>query len=269
MAVDEAVVLAVEQGHALPTIRVFGWEPPAVSFGYAQRVDREIDPEKCRSLGIDIVRRPSGGRAVLHWNELTYSVLCSADDPFLGGSIQDSYRKISACLVAGIRQLGIKAEFEPRHNRVPSPRADTLTSPCFSSTTQYEITLEDRKLLGSAQRRLGGMVLQHGSLLLGPEHKRIVDLFPDSQAGLRERFEKQLDEKTTSLSETSGSFEFEEVARALLAGFRDTLGLSIATESLSAHEKLLAEQLVQDKYGTNDWNLRNSGGDNPETRRLV
>ena len=269
MAVDETVVRTVEQGHSLPTLRVFGWDPPAVSFGYAQRVSREIDPIKCRAEGIDIVRRPSGGRAVLHWNELTYSVLCKADDPLLGGSIQESYRKISACLVAGIRLLGIEAKFEPRHNKVPAPRAETLTSPCFSSTTQYEITVREKKLIGSAQRRLGGMLLQHGSLLLGPEHKKIVDLFPDSQANLGGRFQMQLDQKTISLSEAGGGFDFDKVAQAILCGFSNTMGLTMATSQLSAHESLLAEQLVREKYGTDEWNLGNPGTDLQKTRRLV
>jgi lipoate-protein ligase A len=258
MAVDEAVVRAIEQREAIPTIRVFGWDPPAVSFGYAQRIQREIDPEKCRHEGIDIVRRASGGRAVLHWNELTYSILCAADDPLLGGSIKESYRKISACLVAGIRSLGIDARFEPAHRKVPGPRADTLTSPCFSTTTQYEITVQGKKLVGSAQRRLGDMLLQHGSFLLGPEHRKIVDLFPDTQQNLKQRFKKQLQEKTISLSETGSDLEFPEIAEAISRGFTDTLGLTLETGSLSSYEKQLTEHLVDTKYGTKDWNFRES-----------
>ena len=261
MAVDEAVVRAIEQGEALPTIRVFGWDPPAVSFGYAQRIQREIDPEKCRQEGIDIVRRASGGRAVLHWNELTYSVLCAAEDPLLGGSIKESYRRISACLVAGIRSLGIDARFEPSHKKIPGPRAETLTSPCFSSTTQFEITVRGRKLVGSAQRRLGKMLLQHGSFLLGPEHRKIVDLFPATQEILRQRFQKQLREKTISLSEISSELEFSQIAAAIANGFKDTLGLTLETGYLSSYEHELTEHLVDTKYSTRDWNFKASGGD--------
>ena len=166
MAVDEALVRSIATG-ARPAFRVYGWQPPAVSFGYAQRISREVDAQKVRQRGIDIVRRPTGGRAVLHWNELTYSVVCPADNPIMGGNINEAYRKISEGLLSGIRTLGIDATFEPRRQTQPSPRGKELTSPCFTSTAQYEVTFKGRKLIGSAQQRIGTMLLQHGSLLLG------------------------------------------------------------------------------------------------------
>ena len=222
MAVDEAIARGVERDTSPPTVRAFGWTPPAVSFGYAQRIGREVDADRCRQRGIHLVRRPSGGRAVLHWNELTYSVACRGRDPLLGGAIQESYRKISACLVAGLQRLGVAARFEPRRTPVSSPRGEGLTSPCFSSTTQYEVTLDDRKIIGSAQRRLGGVLLQHGSLLLGPEHKRLIDLLPDRRQPLKERFRRELDRHTVSLSEAGRPADFDTVARALRYGFAKT-----------------------------------------------
>ena len=126
---------SVTAGTSDPTVRVFGWQPPAVSFGYAQRVSRDIDTESCREAGIDIVRRPTGGRAVLHWNELTYSVVCNDNDPVVGATIQDAYRVISKCLVAGIRSLGIDARFEPGRRPSPSPVGKDVAAPCFSSTS--------------------------------------------------------------------------------------------------------------------------------------
>ena len=265
MAVDEAIVRRVESGTAPPTVRTFGWTPPAVSFGYAQRIGREVDPERCRERGIHLVRRPSGGRAVLHWNELTYSVLCRADDPLLGGTIQDSYRNISTCLVAGLRRLGVAAEFEPRRNPVSSPRGKVLTSPCFSSTTQYEVTLKGKKIIGSAQRRLGDMLLQHGSLLLGPEHKRLIDLMPDSGKVLKERFRRQLDRHTISLTEAGQPADFNTVARALRDGFEKTLDIALVDSSLTSEEKSDAEHLIETKYGTDAWNF----GDRAEEPRIV
>lgn len=265
MAVDETIVRGIAIGSSPPTVRTFGWTPPAVSFGYAQRIGREVDADRCRNRGIHLVRRPSGGRAVLHWNELTYSVLCRADDPLLGGSIQESYRKISACLVAGLKLLGVAAEFEPRRSPAASPRGEGLTSPCFSSTTQYEVTLGGRKIVGSAQRRLGDVLLQHGSLLLGPEHKRLIDLMPDRGRALKERFRRELDRHTISLAEADRPAGFNAVACALCEGFETTLGIALAESSLTAEEKVDAEHLVETKYGTDAWNL----GDRTRELRIV
>ena len=270
MAVDEAMVGAVDSGRALPTVRVFGWRPPAVSFGYAQRVSREIDLERCRKMGVDVVRRPSGGRAVLHWNELTYSVVCPGDDGLLGGSVMEAYQKISMCLVAGLRLLGVDAAFEPKRQPVESPRGDRVTSPCFSSTTQFEVTLGDRKLVGSAQRRIGRMLLQHGSLLIGPEHKRIVELLPRVEEAARERFGRMLDSHTASLEEEMGRpVRFEEVAAALRDGFEKTLGVHLVDESPSAWEATEADRLEAEKYGTDEWNFRDREESPQVTRRII
>ncbi|MCZ6636190.1 MAG: biotin/lipoate A/B protein ligase family protein [bacterium] len=257
MAADEAVVRSVEKGDSSPTFRVYGWKPPAVSFGYAQRVRREIDPQACQDKGIDIVRRPTGGRAVLHWNELTYSVLCRADDPLLGGTIQEAYRKISTCLVAGIQHLGIDAQFEPRRQTIPSPRGKDLTLPCFSSTAQYEIILNGRKLLGSAQKRFGPMLLQHGSLLLGPEHKQIVDLIPAKKETLKTRFRTELETHTTSLYEVlNRPVSFKEIATALRRGLLETLHITLMDAPLSKAETESAERLVAEKYSTDTWTFQ-------------
>lgn len=257
MAVDEAVVRSVERGASPPTIRVFGWTPPAVSFGYAQRVEREVSFDRCRDLGVGWVRRPTGGRAVLHWNELTYSVLCSADDPHLGGNILEAYEKISVCLVAGVRRLGVEARFEPHRQSLPVPRAERLTNPCFSSTSQFEVVVEGKKLVGSAQRRMGSVLLQHGSLLIGPEHKQIVDLMPDGEEEIKAQFREELDVHTTSLGDVLGrTVSFEEVAEALWAGFDEALGVVLEEAHLSPEEAEEAERLATEKYGTEEWNLK-------------
>ncbi len=270
MAVDEAVVHAIERGIARPTIRVFGWDPPAVSLGYAQRVGRELDLDLCHKMGVDVVRRPSGGRAVLHWNELTYSVLCRANDPLLAGNIQESYRKISTCLVAGLQRLGVDAQLETRRSAAPSPRTKGVTSPCFSSTAQHEITLLGRKLAGSAQRRIGPMLLQHGSLLIGPQHKQIVDLMPSNHEKLRARFRKELNQQTICLEEGLGQpVSFKSVAEALHVGFRETLDIEIEEMTLSADEEAGVQQLVQEKYGTDAWNFRDQKKEPQVVRRIL
>jgi len=264
MATDDAVARSVDRGECPPTLRVYGWRPPAISLGYAQRLAREIDLDQCAELGVDVVRRPTGGRAVLHWRELTYSVVCSADHPDLGGSVTQAYRKISACLVSGIGRLGVRARVEPRRRPSPSPRGEGVVPPCFTSTTQYEVTVNGRKLVGSAQRRRASVLLQHGSVLLGPEHRRIVDLMPlDSQARKAE-LASQLESRTTCLDEVLGrETTFDAAADALRRGFEEQLGVGLQESGLTPGEKAEASRLVSCRYGTDAWNLGN--GRRPES----
>lgn len=252
MAVDEALVRSIG---AQPAFRVYGWQPPAVSFGYAQRISREVDAQKVRERGIDIVRRPTGGRAVLHWNELTYSVICPADNPVMGGNINEAYRKISEGLLAGIRALGVDATFESHRQTQPSPRGKELTAPCFTSTAQYEIKFKRRKLIGSAQQRIGTMLLQHGSLLLGPEHKQIADLLPSDKPGLKKRFARELDRHTISLSEALASpIDFNTAATAIRQGIQKTFNIQLIEAALSKTEIAETQRLIAEKYATHEWN---------------
>lgn len=257
MATDEALVHSVANG-APPVFRIYTWSPPAISFGYAQRIAREIDPQKCQAQNIQIVRRATGGRAVLHWNELTYSVICHQDDPTVGGSIQESYRKISLALMAGVAQLGANVSFESRHQEQPSPRGKELTAPCFTSTAQHEVTLNGKKLIGSAQQRIGQTLLQHGSLLLGPEHKQIVDFFPNGKEKLITRFTQELNTHTISLTEAlSHPVSFETTANALHNGWTKTFpNTTLIDTELSTEESTQTNRLITEKYATDDWNYK-------------
>ena len=256
MAADEALVRSVAKD-AHPVIRVYGWQPPALSFGYAQHISREVDIQKVRTQNIDIVRRATGGRAVLHWNELTYSVICAKDDPIMGGSINDAYRKISEGLMAGVRHLGANVSFESRRQTQPSPRGKELTAPCFTSTAQYEVTLLGRKLIGSAQQRIGNTLLQHGSLLLGPQHKQILDLLPSDKQGLYKRFARELDRHTISLSEALPKpIDFDQTTTAIRRGFQDTFNIRLVDADLSKTEHAEIKHLIAEKYATDDWNYR-------------
>ena len=262
MAVDEAVLNSISRKESPPTFRVYGWNPPAISFGYAQRISREINIEKCAESGIDIVRRPTGGRAVLHWNEPTYSVLCPAEDSLLGGPISEAYRKISISLVSALRGLGTDARFEAGKKPVPSPRGRDLSLPCFSSTAQFEITIEGRKIVGSAQRRFNGMLLQHGSLLIGSEHKNIVNYLPEGSSELACRFREELDTRTISLQEAiGGTISYSTVSQAMLDGLRSTLDASLIEGPLTSSELSEVEELSQEKYSTDAWNFRDRKSD--------
>ena len=155
MALDEALLQhyvnsLVKGEHPAPTLRFYGWQPPCLSLGYAQRAEREVDFEGCTRLGVDWVRRPTGGRAILHdWSELTYSLTAMEHEPYLKGGVLESFRKISGALVEGLHRLGVEAETAGKEARGAS------TAACFDAPSAYEITFGGRKLIGSAQARTG------------------------------------------------------------------------------------------------------------------
>ncbi len=161
MAVDEAIAAHAGRGDVPPTLRFYRWQPACVSLGRHQPL-ADIDLARCAALGYDVVRRPTGGRAILHTDELTYSVAGPQSDPVLAGAVLDSYLRLSQGLLAGLEQLGLRVAKAP-----PSNRASTDAGPvCFEVPSAYEIVAGGKKLVGSAESRRQGWVLQHGTLPL-------------------------------------------------------------------------------------------------------
>ena len=229
MEYDIALARALTNGVGNPTIRVYAWHPFAISLGWNQAMD-EIDLVKTSVSDIDVVRRPTGGRAILHSEELTYSVVMRVK----GKNILTVYDDISQALITGLQELGALVSIEKSQPHFPSLYRTTSAVACFSSTGRYEIKCCGKKLVGSAQRRYAAndgeeVVLQHGSILLGSDHKRMVEFlnFPSEEE--REALRRELDEKTTELSTVlNRAITFEEVAEAILRGFQKAW--SIETE---------------------------------------
>jgi len=254
MAVDDSLAQGIAAGSRQPVLRFFGWSPPAVSFGYAQEPHREVDVEKCRRAGIDLVRRPTGGRAVLHWEELTYSVICPQDDSGLGGSIEDVCRTVGQCLEEGLRLFGVEATLERVSRRPVRPRGPEVTLPCFSSIARWEVKCRGRKLIGSAQRRAGGAILQHGSLLIGPAHRKLLDLLAPMPERLREAWRRQLVQGSIHLEAcTHREVDLDELAACLAAGFSRRLSVAMEPGSLSPFEARRAAELIDAQYGNPAW----------------
>lgn len=253
MAIDEAIMLAVSEGKASPTVRFYGWEPFCLSIGYAQSMAKEVDLEAVRAAGYDYVRRPTGGRAILHGDELTYSVLAPQSEPRLAGSIVESYRRLSLGLVEGLVLLGVQA----LQADALTSKLDEKTAACFDAPSHYEITVNRRKLVGSAQMRRKGMVLQHGSLPLYGDITRIFNYLRLSDDGLRLRLGEDLRERATTLEESlDRPVSFDETAAALAEGLSRCLNLELNPGELSLYERELADTLYQDKYGTERWNFQ-------------
>ena len=257
MALDEVLLQEVGQGRAGPAVRLFGWDPPAVSFGYAQDPAREIDLRRCCAQGVDVVRRPTGGRAVLHWDELTYSLVCGRDESRLGGAIGDIYRTIGQCLVEGLRLYGVEVALERAARPGRPARSREAMVPCFSSIARWEIKWRGRKLVGSAQRRLHGAVLQHGSLLTGAGHKRLLDLLPPAVQDKRAGLVRQLELGSISLAEGLGRpVDLDELAACLAAGFRRCLQVDLEPLEINADQQRQIEVLQAAKYGDQSWTLK-------------
>src|SRR3989454_558532 len=169
MAVDEVLLDAVAAGTAPPTLRFYEWKPPCLSLGYFQPFD-VVDVDGCRALGVDVVRRPTGGRAILHDRELTYSVALPASVLGQDGGVLPSYYRLSLALQDGLRRLGVPATLAPE-----SAGGSAAHGPvCFDRPSAHEILLHGRKLVGSAQMRRGGGLLQHGSILIEPRIDKLL-----------------------------------------------------------------------------------------------
>jgi lipoate-protein ligase A len=177
MARDCTLLDQLVAGERPATLRFYGWSPPCISLGLGQR-EEILDLEAVRAAGLDVVRRPTGGQALLHDRELTYSVVASQQDPVVGGTLMQSYHAISEALLAGLAELGIDGEGAPCE---PRP-ASGLTPVCFASASAEEVLVGGRKLLASAQWRSRGAFLQHGSLLLEDRQGDLPGLMRDQSA---------------------------------------------------------------------------------------
>lgn len=221
----------------LPTVRVYGWKPWTVSLGYNQS-EEDIDSTKCYEYGVGVVRRPTGGRAILHANEVTYSVVMFAD----GKGITEIYSLISRALVAGLSAVCSKVSYETSQPNFRQLYRKQESIPCFSSSARYEVQIDNKKLVGSAQRRFShpegsDVVLQHGSILLGPEHMLLSELLRLDDEAVRKAIRTDFEQKTIDLSTATGKvMTFDEVAVAIKEGFEKTLNIHFVSTSESIYE---------------------------------
>lgn len=250
MAVDEAILDAVVEGDSPPTLRFYGWSPPCLSLGRNQPL-AEANLDACRAAGVDVIRRPSGGQAVLHATELTYAVALSQDDPRSEGGVLGGYRRLSEGLLAGLRHLGIDAVQACGARPAQGPPSPI----CFDRPTDYEICFEGRKLIGSAQWRRRGGVLQHGSLPLRGDLVRIVDLVILKHRSPEEE-KRRLAGRVISLEEARGGpISFDAAADALARGLAAVLNLELVPGTLTGRERAAVDSL-RARYAAADWTAR-------------
>jgi lipoate-protein ligase A len=253
MAVDEAIAEAAATGAVPPTLRFYRWSSPTVSLGRHQKL-ADVDETQIVARSYDLVRRATGGRAILHVDELTYSVSGPTEDPHMAGGVMDAYLRFSNALLSGLSTLGLRAEKAGGRTRA----GRDLSAACFEMPSAYEITAGGRKLMGSAQSRRKGYVLQHGSLPLWGDVTRLVDVLALSCTA-KDRLRQQLLRQAATLAEAldlppdSERLAFPHVAAAMAGGFASALDQDLEQGTLSASELSRSAELIRVRYADPAW----------------
>ena len=254
MAIDEAILEAVGRELSLPTLRLYSWKPPCLSLGYAQPT-ADVDFAALNSLGWQLVRRPTGGRAILHTDELTYAVITPLSEPRVAGGVLESYRRLALALLQALEFLGLPAQADHSY---PLPNGSQRNGAvCFEVPSNYEITANGKKVIGSAQaRRLSG-VLQHGSLPLTGDLRRITYAlaFKDEQERAVSAA-RLLEHATTLQTILNRVVSWEDAAHSFRTAFETCLDLQFDEDHLSGFEMKRAAELVSEKYASPSWTNR-------------
>lgn len=253
MAVDEAILEAVYSKEAPPTLRLYAWEPACLSLGQFQPF-AEVDVEALPQQGWEVVRRPTGGRAILHVDELTYSVIAPETEPRVAGGVLESYLRLSEALLEALRLLGLSPE---ANEKAPDKPKDGFNPVCFEVPSNYEITVGGKKLIGSAQARRLGSILQHGALPLSGDLTRIITALKFEDAAARERAKARLLAHAATVGSELGIVpDWRQAADAFQQAFRTVLNLELVPGELTAGEKANAARLMQEKYAHPTWTQR-------------
>lgn len=238
MAADEAILRASEEDPAVqPTLRIYGWNEPTISLGYLQKAAPML------SFGLPVVRRLTGGRAVLHDMEVTYSIIAPSGNPNFAGGINGAYSAISRCIIGALTEAGIEASFSKG-----TPKGGEKDA-CFHSPSRYEVLLGGRKLVGSSQRRFRNTFLQHGSIIFSV-NKRLNEKV----------FGADILKRMSSISEF-GDVDMNSFKRSLVDNFGRGLNASFEEGALSGAEERFRGRLLEEKYLTPEWNLHGTNGD--------
>ena len=235
MGLDEAVLESVSAGIAMPTLRLYAWRPAAVSIGFFQGLEEEVDVEACRSRGIGVVRRITGGGAVFHQDELTYSVILPETHPLAPASILKSYGTLCSGVISGLDELGIEAEFAPIN----------------------DIVATGRKVSGNAQTRKSHCLLQHGTVLLSVDVDLMFDLLKVPSEKAKGKLIADVKARVTGASDLVGrEISFAEAETAMILGFAKALEMEFSEEAPTAAEIARAEEIARAKFADPVWTAR-------------
>lgn len=241
MAIDEAIAKEVRKGKVPPTLRLYEWDIPSVSIGCFQRIS-DIDINYCVEKGIPIVRRPTGGRAILHNHEVTYSFSTKTNPGMFSKGLLNSYRQISRAFVLAFSKLGLNPEVKVRRENI------TRSPLCFHSVSYGEVTIKNKKVIGSAQKRWPDSLLQQGSIPLIIEKDEIVKVFRSESSEIEE---KMMGLKEMLIDLNRGAFR-----DIIKVSFEETFNIKLIPSYPSYVEMSLAEELESKKYLSHQWNFQ-------------
>ena len=250
MAIDEAILHYCK----IPTLRVYGWKPAAISIGYNQDAEKEINLDYCEKNNIKIVRRLTGGKAVFHDEEITYSFILPENSNLIPFEVNESYKVIAKALQIALKKIGINSEMKKAPEKIATPI-------CFNSYNWCELLVNGRKISGSAQRRFDGKVLQHGTLLIDFDYEKNASLFNsnnsfDNILNLKSRITSIKSELRTKKNNNNKAITYEELAEAIKYGFKENFNFKIIDSHLNNEETQLAWKLTEEKYSTEEWNYQ-------------
>ncbi|WP_404408147.1 biotin/lipoate A/B protein ligase family protein [Jeotgalibacillus malaysiensis] len=255
MAMDEVLMNWHSEGKIPPVLRFYGWKPAGISVGFFQKVGGSIDLENAEKYGVELVRRQTGGRAVLHDDELTYSVLVSEEHPAMPKSIKEAYLVLSKGILEGYRALGIPADFS-----IPEEKQKQAGSAvCFEEPSWYELMVDGKKAAGSAQTRKKGVILQHGSIPISMDIEKLFDLFIYPSEKVKERARRAFTSRAVAINDVlEKPVTFKEVNDAFREGF--IKGLDIDLEPFTPPEEMLREAAeLEEKYKSEEWIYKREG----------
>ena len=250
MALDEVLLHSVSAGRSQPILRFYRWKPATVTIGYSQSIFSDIDLHLCDQHGLDVVRRSTGGRAVLHDNEVTYSVIAPTEHGPFSISLIESYRRISKILQQALLALGLQAELvsgKPRAGPSNNPKAV-----CFSAPSQYELVIENRKIAGSAQKRSGKAFIQHGSIPLEMDLdllKKVLKVEKDTKEAA------SLDKVGWLNHWTNRPLVVKDIENKISEEFLKVLNIKWVYSEPTSRELTEAKKLSQQRYGNCSWNM--------------
>ncbi|WP_407668356.1 lipoate--protein ligase family protein [Oceanobacillus damuensis] len=252
MAFDECLINWQSEGKIPPTLRFYGWKEPSLSIGYFQKVEKKIDFEALQNHNCQFVRRLTGGSAVLHDNELTYSLVISENDPDIPLTVQEAYYVLSKGVLEGYKNLGIPAEYA-----IVEKRADKERTPiCFEKPAFYEMVVDGKKLSGNAQTRKKGVLLQHGSLPISMDTTMLFDLFQFPSEKMRERKRTSFSKKAITMDQlTTKKHNYETLTKAFEDGFKRGLDIELHPLELSKDDWDEVKALAKAKYESDAWNI--------------
>lgn len=253
MAVDEAILESVSSKLQLPTLRLYDWNPYTLSLGHAQPV-ADVNISALQKNNWTLVRRPTGGRAILHADEMTYSVCAPTDEQTISGGVLESYQKISNALLCALEIIGISADSKKKKVSDSGLSHDPV---CFQYPSDYEITFQEKKLIGSAQARKKNGVLQHGSIPLFGDISRIIEVLSFSDDLIKQNAKISLLQRATTIKESLGKdISWFEFASAISEGFHQKLGINFVNDTLTKPELSRAEQIFHEKFANDSWTMR-------------